>query len=186
MYPESLGQHATQLDFNLVDINIVEGRYLPDENQCANAFKSAGTFFHNVREQMFDHTEQDEEMLAEIEKEILRARAGTTARNVLESALEDIKRASTVLDFIAGRIDALPQKSRLEELLDNQPQEQEIVWRLSDEGKEITLHDFVDEMVPYLKTGEWLKRRSQQFEETGSVNFIETVQITSRPALIVS
>lgn len=45
MYSESLGQHASLLNFNLVRVHVVEGRYLPNEKNDTNPIDNGGVFF---------------------------------------------------------------------------------------------------------------------------------------------
>lgn len=181
MYSESLGVHASQLSFNLVSVEVTEGRYLPDNNMRANPIYNNGVFFKTVRDQFFDSTAVDIAIMEEVLKEIMEVLPITTAEGILQSALVAAADKFSITNQISGREDNFSE-SRLEKLLAKEVPAT-LEWERDTKGQSCALPLFIKKMIPFLKTKEWLQIRLDRMKASETDRYIAAIQIQCRPAL---
>lgn len=182
MYPESLGQHAVQGNFNFVSVRIVEGRYLPEaKTKKANAIVNGGTFFKNVKEQFFDKTDVDIAVLEEIRKAHRQVKPSSTVEGIIELASQIALNEVSVADKIFGKEE---QQGRLDKLL-SYSVPTKLEWEADIEGQPYPLPLFIKNAVPFLRTREWLSDRLERMRAAETDRFIAAIQIRRHPAMVV-
>ena len=181
MYPESLGTHAIQGNFNFVAVQVIEGRYLPDrKTNKANPITNGGQFFIEVKEQFFDKTYVDIAVMEEIRKTHRTPHPTTTVEGIIELASYMALNHANVSDGILGKN---IQERRLDKLL-SYDIPSKLEWERNVEGQPYPLPLFIERVVPFLRTRDWLFNKEARIRRADSDRFIAAITITRRPAMV--
>lgn len=183
MYQESLGQHAAQLNFNLVRLDVIEGRYLPNEKKQSNPINNGGVFFKTIREQFFDKTAVDIMIAEEVRRKYRKPKPANTVEGIIELASHIALETESVSNKHFGK-KHLGTEERLSNLLEH-PIPSELDWERDIKGEVYPLPLFIDKVVPFLRTKEWLQDRLSGMARADSDRFIASIQIRRKPALQV-
>ncbi len=183
MYPESLGVHAIHGNFNFVSVEIIEGRYLPPKKgKKITPMHNSGVFYREVREQFFDKTQIDEEVARELQKLLARNPAENTASTLIQDAMAMASAMVSVSeDQTPKSVDLATQRI---ERLNEYPTPSLLEWDANpEEGEAYPLPLFINRVIPFLRTREWMSQRYEQMRRAETDRFMSAIVIRRRPAM---